>query len=280
MDAQLKAAAAKGYKVYIMGHLPPVVASFTKEALWQPRHAIRYWTLVSQHGRVIAAQLFGQQHRDEFRVQMAKSLAGLPPLYMFASLSPIEHTNPAFYRLDVNSDYSLQDVHSYWANLSQADPHFRPGYSARDDYGLAALTNARYAMLARSFANGNDLLWDKFLESSVVQSLGGACDVEQGLNPTACGECNGSCRHLAVCTLLYGVSESSIESCLSDSLWKVAAKPWVWYADLRVVAVCLVIFIALSVFQWRRRVQQQRSRSLPRRSRTQEVELRDTGTAA
>ncbi|CAE7470437.1 unnamed protein product, partial [Symbiodinium sp. KB8] len=77
-----------------------------------------------------------------------------------------------------------------------------------------------------------------------------------------CSSCTGSCRRAAVCTLLYGVSESGIASCLEDALWQVTKPAWVWYADLRVVAVGLFVFIALSLFQWRRRIQQSRALEL------------------
>ncbi|CAE7248466.1 unnamed protein product [Symbiodinium natans] len=164
----------------------------------------------------------------------------------------------------LRSGYQLLDVHSYWANLSEADPRFGPGYSARADFGLEALTNERYARLARSFADGDDKLWTKFFSSSVVESL--SCDTANGLGPIACADCSGPCRQAAVCTLLYGVSESSVASCLDKGLWQVAKKPWVWYADLRVVAVCLLIFIALSLFQWRRRLRQVEALRLPARA--------------
>ncbi|CAE7347037.1 kidins220b [Symbiodinium sp. CCMP2592] len=78
-----------------------------------------------------------------------------------------------------------------------------------------------------------------------------------------CSGCTGSCRQAAVCTLLYGVSESGIAACLQDALWQVSKPAWVWYADLRVVAVCLFVFIVLSLFQWRRRIQQSRALELP-----------------
>eukprot|EP00439_Symbiodinium_sp_Y106_P038808 s702_g4.t1 len=263
LESQLKAAAQSGYKVYIMGHLPPVVTSLTSETLWQPKHAIRYWSMVSQYGRALAGHFFGHQHRDEFRVQLAAPLASSPPLYMFAALSPIQRTNPAYYRLDMDSTFKLLDVHSFFANISEALSDFRPGYSARADFGLLELTNRRYENLARSFANGDDQLWQKFFAASVVENLGGNCDTAQSLNPVDCSGCTGSCRQAAVCTLLYGVSESGIAACLQDALWQVAKPAWVWYADRRVAAVCLFVFIVLSLFQWRRRIQQSRALELP-----------------
>eukprot|EP00439_Symbiodinium_sp_Y106_P040225 s702_g4.t3 len=91
-----------------------------------------------------------------------------------------------------------------------------------------------------------------------------------------CSGCTGSCRQAAVCTLLYGVSESGIAACLQDALWQVAKPAWVWYADRRVAAVCLFVFIVLSLFQWRRRIQQSRALELP--APHEEVELRNAAT--
>ncbi|CAE7748873.1 kidins220b [Symbiodinium microadriaticum] len=139
--------------------------------------------MVSQYGRALAGQFFGHQHRDEFRVQLAAPLASSPPLYMFAALSPIQRTNPAYYRLDVDSTFKLLDVHSFFANISEVLSDFRPGYSARADFGLQALTNRRYENLARSFADGGDQLWEKFFAASVVENLGGECNAAQSLNP-------------------------------------------------------------------------------------------------
>ena len=140
IDLQLAAAASDGAQAIVLGHIPPIVDTFTRAPLWRADYAREYWRLMSRHAPVIAGQLFGHIHSDQFRVWGGGGGAALdaPPLMTMASVSPIFGNNPAFYTLDLGeaeavgeaggsqassgrgaqASYRLEDVSCFYHDIS------------------------------------------------------------------------------------------------------------------------------------------------------------------
>jgi hypothetical protein len=90
---------------WILGHVPPVVDSYTRRALWQPTYARAFWRILSLNAGVVRAQLFGHVHTQEFRTwgssayqhdsgDMLEDVSSAPPILTFGAVSPIYNSNP------------------------------------------------------------------------------------------------------------------------------------------------------------------------------------------
>ncbi|CAL1160651.1 unnamed protein product [Cladocopium goreaui] len=256
-EDQLKRAVKAETKVYIAGHIPPVLSSYSSTDLWQKKFVVMYWHLMSTYREVIAGQFFSHIHRDEFRVVDLKDSS--PPLMLFASVSPVRDNNPAFYKLQLRKG-QLSKIQGFWADLSKETPEFTSEYSAPPSL-VESLSNLAYRDLAFSFADGSDEgeeKWQKFFAQSAVQRLGTTlCDNVTKFDAVSCSECIGQCRERAVCTLLYGISASSKQYCVEDQLWKKhqelkATEELMTVAEVLLFSVALLIFLGLCYLQYRR----------------------------
>ena len=97
LSHKLKAAVHDSRKVWIIGHIPPGIETFGYTELWHPVYLARYLEIVQDQilGSVIAAQLFGHVHKDEFRI-LPNPPPGAGPILLTASLSPVYYNNPSF----------------------------------------------------------------------------------------------------------------------------------------------------------------------------------------
>ncbi|CAL1125724.1 unnamed protein product [Cladocopium goreaui] len=256
LEDQLKRAVKAETKVYIAGHIPPVLSSYSSTDLWQKKFVVMYWHLMSTYREVIAGQFFSHIHRDEFRVVDLKDSS--PPLMLFASVSPVRDNNPAFYKLQLRKG-QLSKIQGFWADLSKETPEFTREYSAPPSL-VESLSNLAYRDLAFSFTDGSDEgeeKWQKFFAQSAVQRLGTTlCDNVTKFDAVSCSECIGQCRERAVCTLLYGISASSKQYCVEDQLWKKhqelkATEELMTVAEVLLFSVALLI-LGLCYLQYRR----------------------------
>ena len=118
LEAELEATEAANATALILGHIPPALDSFSREPMWQPDYAAKYWAILARHPAALAGQLFGHLHTEQFRVWRAESggwngshsapgaasaaaIAESPPLLMLASISPIFYNNPTFHTLQL-----------------------------------------------------------------------------------------------------------------------------------------------------------------------------------
>eukprot|EP00435_Cladocopium_sp_Y103_P019641 s1748_g4.t1 len=257
LEEQLKQAVKSETKIYIAGHIAPVVSSYSSRDLWQKKFVVMYWHLLSEYREVIAGQFFSHIHRDEFRVVDLKESS--PPLMLFASVSPVLNSNPAFYKLQLRNS-QLSKIEGFWADLSKETPEFTSEYSAPPSL-VESLSNLAYRDLAFSFADGSDEgeeKWQKFFARSAVQRLGTTvCDNVTKFDAVSCGKCIGQCRQRAVCTLLYGISASSKQYCVQDELWQKhqelkATEELMTVAEVLLFSVALLIFFGLCYLQYRR----------------------------
>ncbi len=67
LSSSLAAARSAGNKVYIVGHIPPVVDSYARKPMWLSRFSDQYLSIVDAYGDVVISQMFGHFHTDEVK---------------------------------------------------------------------------------------------------------------------------------------------------------------------------------------------------------------------
>jgi sphingomyelin phosphodiesterase acid-like 3 len=114
----------KGKYAYIVGHIPPMIDSYSGAQMWEASYISTYKQIVGKYASVVKAQLFGHVHSIEFRVPLNEEqdrAAGfeLVPLFTTAAISPIYDNNPAFMTWDYHpTTYELLDYAVYGTNIS------------------------------------------------------------------------------------------------------------------------------------------------------------------
>lgn len=158
LQARLAAARAGGWAVYVIGHIPPVVAVFQNAFLWMPQYADAYAQLVTAYADVVAAQLFGHTHHDEFRLVWRPD-APVAPLLIGGSVSMIFGNNPSFRTIsyDPARGYALLRYVEYYVDFAAGSLVWAPEYDFVGAYGIAANISAAslqqlYRLLATSEA--------------------------------------------------------------------------------------------------------------------------------
>lgn len=139
LQSQLAAVRANSSRTYIIGHIPPVVDSFNLEPMWQPQYVDRYQHIISSFSDVIAAQLFGHFHSEEFRADPGWSAT---PVLLTSAVSPVYGCNPSYRVVTFRRrDYALHDFCVHATPLAQDRPalHWNISHCARSQYGLSDL---------------------------------------------------------------------------------------------------------------------------------------------
>lgn len=163
LNATLRATAAVGQRALIVGHIPIGMetaygndrsAPSSLRPYWLDLFARRYTDIIDAYGEaLIAAQIFGHEHVDTFRLLGRETVALTTP-----SLSTAyPRTNPTvrLWRTSATKNAtSVVDYAQYFMNLlasnAQHKPLFAHSYSFRDEYGLPDLSRASFeALLAR-----------------------------------------------------------------------------------------------------------------------------------
>ncbi|XP_062961800.1 acid sphingomyelinase-like phosphodiesterase 3b [Cynocephalus volans] len=151
LEDVLTNASRAGEMVYIIGHLPPGFFEKTRNKAWfRESFNEEYLRVVRQHHGVLAGQFFGHHHTDSFR--MFYDDAGVPISVMFLTpgVTPWKTTlpgvinganNPGIRVFEYDrATLSLQDVVTYFTNLSQANeqgaPRWELEYRLTEAYGV------------------------------------------------------------------------------------------------------------------------------------------------
>merc|ERR1711865_619341 len=97
LNATLTDISALGAHAYILGHVPPTLDSYGQSPRWQDGYVGSYIDLLAVHSDVVAAQLFGHVHKDEFRVWRSDWPQGkvFPPMLTTGALEAHFSNNPA-----------------------------------------------------------------------------------------------------------------------------------------------------------------------------------------
>jgi len=175
----LENAAQRGRSVWIVGHIPPGIETFAYTPLWMPLYVEAYLELVQDPvlGNIIAAQLFGHVHADEFRL-LPNAPAGAGPVLLTGALSPVFNSNPSFRLVEYDAESGrLLGVQVYWAKLTTGgEPlQWEFGYELTQAYAplrkavesSGGLTNAAFKSLAAQLDEswaGNGAMFSTYAE--------------------------------------------------------------------------------------------------------------------
>ena len=216
---QLLGARSKNSKVYILGHIPPVVSSFDREMFWKQPFADRYHDVVAEFADVIVAQLFGHTHSDEWRVENpGKDVAHplthpRPPLFISSAITPVYNNRPSFKRVTYNltskallsyAMYTPTGWESGIDSLGQAqDWVWGEQMTTGTTLQLPSLEASELYALSERFVT-DDAVWTAYINTTF----------KAGVHDTAA--CNSTCRHSWKC--LYGtVTKHDYDLCMATA---------------------------------------------------------------
>ncbi|KAG7384986.1 Peptidyl-tRNA hydrolase protein 2, mitochondrial [Phytophthora boehmeriae] len=202
-----------GKVAYIVGHIPPIVDSYSGAQMWEPSYITAYKSIVSKYADIIKAQFFGHVHSIEFRVptpaeQHAQEEAGgvdLVPLFMSAAISPIFYNNPAFMVWDFDATtYEVLDFIVYGTNISSdsQELNWHPIFKASTEYGVSLLQTSELNGFVERAAADPTLL-DQYHFNSVAHSY---------LRPPCV---DATCQSKLLCTLHWWTTSEEYQSCVS-----------------------------------------------------------------
>jgi sphingomyelin phosphodiesterase acid-like 3 len=213
----------QGKKVFVTGHIPPMLQSFTG-SLGQPLYLTeqqqRMDDIIVSYSDVVAALLVAHVHSNELRYN-SRYADDAPPLLIAGSLSPCYTTNPVFrvVKYDSGGSQSPIDIATFSADVSQnisaalvSNP-FTDIISSLIDYiGMSSLTNKETLKLANKMLPGSDDqnqgVWENYFNiwyKGVPQT---ACETE-------------SCQRAEACLVGCGFLEDEWQKCNSSGLTSI-----------------------------------------------------------
>lgn len=209
---RLVACARRERVVWIVGHIAPGVEAYAYTELWHSAYVHQYLEIVQDPAvsHVIAAQLFGHTHSDEFRILPEVTGDG-GPLLVAGSLSPIYGSIPSFHVVEYSaSSGRLLDITMYsttlssitsdgisWSHTYQMTDH-AVLRSFREQTGY--LTNEAYLQFARSMIT-SATEWSTYTQwfSTSLQSTCRVLGTSGCLTTYMCALTVGSQAELASC---------------------------------------------------------------------------------
>lgn len=226
LEAQLEEARLNGDKVYITGHIPPMLQSYTGglgSPLWDPTHLERYSATVGRYRDVVASQLFGHVHSNEIRA-VADSDDDAPPMLVLGSISPC-YTNTPFFNVvlyDRGESKYPRDVVTYQLDISAHVNETIASSSTSPDavvelwdrmfdnltshLGMEALTNSETRLLSKRMVEDGETFNAYFNDwyKGVVQE---ACESGGGI---------AGCHRKEACLVACGSTNETWQACLVD----------------------------------------------------------------
>eukprot|EP00457_Paulinella_chromatophora_P003784 gb/GEZN01003792.1/.p1 GENE.gb/GEZN01003792.1/~~gb/GEZN01003792.1/.p1 ORF type:complete len:598 (-),score=63.91 gb/GEZN01003792.1/:237-2030(-) len=156
LTTELQEAKTRGYKVYLMAHIPPGQTSSQGDALWFSNYTSTFLTLLSPYRDVVVACFMGHEHTDEFRLFNSQTLLVLQN----AAVSPVYDDNPTF-RIFAYDQSNLKIINWYnmYTDLSKQTQSehglvWRFEYSPVSVYQLDTLDSRGFAQLQVQIAEG------------------------------------------------------------------------------------------------------------------------------
>jgi sphingomyelin phosphodiesterase acid-like 3 len=165
LAAELKDAAAKGDKVWLLYHIPPGIDAYntvmatggsTVEKvipLWQAGHQESFLKLLNQYRSTILFTLTGHSHTDEFRLPPDLG-TGRPATFLLVTpaISPIFENNPGLQVLSYDRrTFSLLDYTTHRLDLAAGpSTDWKEGYRFSRTYRLFPVTGGSLETLSWS----------------------------------------------------------------------------------------------------------------------------------
>jgi len=103
---------------YIIGHIPPCSVVWNDEEQWNAEYIKTYANLTKKYSSIIAGQLFGHTHRDDFKMFFSDNNP-YGALLLSTSISPNSDSNPSYrvFTYDPYDYYKIKDYTHYYTDL-------------------------------------------------------------------------------------------------------------------------------------------------------------------
>jgi sphingomyelin phosphodiesterase acid-like 3 len=241
---QLQLAMATGRRVYIVGHIPPSIGSYRRAQLWHESYTTRYYEIIQDFfPDVIAAQLFGHLHTDEFRLVNPTSSSGKIdsyPLFMASSITPIYGSNPSYRLVEYETATGqLLDYDTFYFDVTKnaSSPSWIHAPSFRQAFNVSDMSSESIETIVRRLSDDSDgsnkALWDAFLSRQNVQSS----------NKDTCDD--SFCHREWLCTI-SSITEKQYEDCVY--------LPWDTPATFSLLLIgAVALFAVVVTLFWRAR---------------------------
>ncbi len=150
-------------KVHIIGHIHPAECLKSWSA--------NYYRIVNRYEGTIAAQIFGHDHKDQFRIfyDLKNVTRAVAVSYLGPSVTTAFNLNPGYriYIADGQRDettWTILDHETKFLNLTETNlygsPKWRTEYTARDAFGMDSLLPHEWSSLV------DELLHEPFSEKA------------------------------------------------------------------------------------------------------------------
>ncbi|KAF4325502.1 hypothetical protein G195_000874, partial [Phytophthora kernoviae 00238/432] len=202
-----------GKFAYVVGHIPPIIDSYSGAQMWEASYIAVYKSIVSEYADIIKAQFFAHVHSIEFRVPLPAEQhaqeetegADLVPLFISAAISPIFNNNPAFMVWDFDATtYEVLDFTVYGTNISSdsQELNWRPLFKASTEYGVSSLRTSEMNGFMERAAADPTLLEQYYFNSKAQSYLQSSCE-------------DVTCQSKWLCTLHWWTTSEEYQSCVS-----------------------------------------------------------------
>ncbi|KAL7547445.1 hypothetical protein ACHAWF_010742 [Thalassiosira exigua] len=208
---QFLAARDAGRNLYITGHIPPMLQSYTGSLglpLYKKEKVYRLWDIITEFDDVVAGVLFAHLHSNELR-HIPTFSGDAPPMLIGTSIAPCYTTNPGFRIVKYDRATSRPlDMASYFVNLSSEIPDnatnpFTVTIPSLIAYlGMSNLTNDETLKLADKMmpGTGDEDVWNNYFNHWY-----------KGVPQTQCN--TPSCQRSEACLVACGNSEEVWDKC-------------------------------------------------------------------
>ncbi|CAI5744290.1 unnamed protein product [Peronospora destructor] len=224
LNSTLSKLKSAGKSAYIVGHIPPIIDSYSGSPMWNETYINMYKRIVSQYTDMIKAQFFGHIHSIEFRLPLTSSLSTrfrqhgvtvnddyrdsseLVPLFIAAAISPMFLNNPAFMVWDFDDiTCEILDFTVYGGNISSTEAvDWKPLFNASHTYGIRSLNTSEITRFVKRAAADVELLEQYYFNSKAQSRLQSSCaDV--------------SCQAEWLCSMYWWSTVGDYEACVSST---------------------------------------------------------------
>eukprot|EP00736_Rhodelphis_marinus_P012257 Rmarinus@m.3052 len=145
LASELETAEETNKNVLIMGHIPPLVQPINGYEEWNSDYIASYNAVTLPKAGIIAAQLFGHFHFDDFRVMLTESDSPWTSILLTPALTPFFTNNPSWRAyLYYRSDTWLKTFRQHYLDLYRAtfvsDDSWTFDYDFAEAYGVDDLS--------------------------------------------------------------------------------------------------------------------------------------------
>mmetsp|Transcript_8277 Transcript_8277/g.12364 ORF Transcript_8277/g.12364 Transcript_8277/m.12364 type:complete len:664 (-) Transcript_8277:235-2226(-) len=221
-------ATTKKQVCWIVGHIPPTIGSYRQTQLWKDEYVQKYYDIITKYKDIIATQLYGHIHSDEFRLissppltsssssNTSSSSSSLPPMLLHGSITPLYGSNPNFRIMTYDTiSGTILDYDVYSIDISaNSTSSWTKLYSFTEYYGVDDVSYDSLELIHKKMKTKKDE--DKTLNKFVDVHYSKPTKqwvMEETENQTFC---NDECQSKWTC-VIQSMTHLDYESCISPS---------------------------------------------------------------